>query len=201
MRRLSGAGGAGGVESVEQLLAELPGEDKWRLLSLVLRGGWDGCLGWAPDVPLHSCKDFEALSILDAVLLRLLSRDALAVLLGYETLAQANKRLEMQLKDAVAREPAAPAPAAPADAPPEEAASKPQKPKKKRMAEDHHLDVYNVPAKFHSKKEYTLMQVLNLVGDIYEKKVSSDSIDDKVKNRRAPIPEYIRGETLSDIGM
>ena len=40
------------------------------------------------------------LSVLDSLLLRLFSRDALAVLLGQETLAQKNRRLAIELHEA-----------------------------------------------------------------------------------------------------
>lgn len=68
-------------------------------------------------------------------------------------------------------------------------------------AGDHHLDVYNVPARFQTSKVFTIAQLLALVGDIYEKKVQSDDIDDKMQNHRMPIPEYIRDYMITKYGL
>lgn len=71
---------------------------------MIETGGWDGAYGSTPDVPLHEIPDdaehWGKLSVLDSLLLRLFSRDALAVLLGQETLAHKNRRLAIELHEA-----------------------------------------------------------------------------------------------------
>ena len=71
---------------------------------MIETGGWDGAYGSTPDVPLHEipgdAEHWGKLSVLDSLLLRLFSRDALAVLLGQETLAQKNRRLAIELHEA-----------------------------------------------------------------------------------------------------
>lgn len=63
----------------------------------------------------------------------------------------------------------------------------------RKLQEDRHLEVYNVPHRFFVKgQELTLHELLEAICGIYVEKMKFDVIDDTAGERRTPIPEFIR---------